>query len=42
MDGNFSLKVYSTDILVVKYIGCKTQTIPLNGKTNLKIKMKKK
>ena len=42
IDGNFAITVSSTDTLVIKLIGCKTQTIPLNGKTNITVKMKKK
>ena len=39
IQGNFSLQVNATNTLTVSYIGFITQTIAVNGKTNLKIKL---
>ena len=36
-DGNFSIKCAPTAKLIVSYIGYKTQTIDVNGQTNIKV-----
>ncbi|MFV0468593.1 MAG: SusC/RagA family TonB-linked outer membrane protein [Dysgonomonas sp.] len=38
-DGNFSLNVPSDGILEVSYVGAKTQTIPVKGKTSFSISL---
>lgn len=40
MDGNFTIKVKDSDILVISYIGYHTQEIEVAGKSNLKIVLK--
>ncbi len=40
IDGNFSIRVTSPNAtLVISYIGCQTQEIPLNGRTSLEVKL---
>jgi TonB-linked SusC/RagA family outer membrane protein len=38
-DGNFSLSVQSSDILLFSYIGYKTQSIPVEGRTNFSVNL---
>lgn len=40
IDGNFKLSVPGNSVLVVSYIGYEEQEIPLNGRTNLIIKLR--
>lgn len=40
LDGNFELQVDSKSILVVSFVGFKTQEIPVNGKTSFNIILK--
>lgn len=37
IDGNFSLKVSAKSTLVISFIGYKTQEVPVNGKTSIKV-----
>jgi iron complex outermembrane receptor protein len=37
IDGNYRLEVASNAVLVVSYIGYDTQTIPVNGRTNIDV-----
>ncbi|WP_196068416.1 carboxypeptidase-like regulatory domain-containing protein, partial [Bacteroides faecis] len=37
IDGNFSLSVSANSTLTVSFVGYKTQTISVNGKTSLKV-----
>ena len=40
MDGNFSISVPNANAtLVVAYVGAQTQTIPLNGRTNITVNL---
>ncbi len=36
-DGNFTLEVPSNSVLVISYVGYKTQEIPVNGRTHINI-----
>ena len=36
-DGNFTIKVPSNAVLVVSYVGYKTQEVPVNGRTTINI-----
>ena len=37
IDGNFSIKAPSNGSLVVSLVGCKTQVVPINGRTHIDI-----
>ena len=39
-DGRFTLKVPSQSEIIISYVGYKSQTIPVNGKTNINIVLK--
>ena len=39
LDGNFSIDAAADNVLEVSYIGYKTQTIPVNGQTNLNVNL---
>lgn len=39
-DGNFTLQVGKNATLVISYIGYKTQEVPVNGKTSIKVTLK--
>ena len=39
IDGNFSVKAASDDVLVISYIGYESQTIPVNGRSNISVTM---
>ena len=39
LDGNFALKVSSNGILVISFVGYKTQEIPVAGKTSFTVKL---
>lgn len=40
LDGNFSIEAASDAVITVSYIGCTTQQIPLNGRSQLTIQLK--
>ncbi len=37
IDGNFKLQVEPNAVLVVSYVGCDTQEIPVDGRTNIEV-----
>jgi iron complex outermembrane receptor protein len=39
IDGVFRISADANATLVVSYVGCQTQTIPLNGRTNIEVKL---
>ena len=38
-DGNFTISVEPNATLVVSYVGCDTQDIPVNGRTNIEVRL---
>ncbi len=40
LDGNFRLEATSDATLVISYVGCDTQEVPLNGRTRIEVALK--
>ena len=40
IDGNFSVSVAPDAVLVISYVGCDTQNIPVDGRTNIVVHLK--